>query len=536
MALRERPEAAAAAAAETYVLRSPNLRPDLDTLVSSTRTLEPAEFAGLASSAIDADVAAFSEGAKPATFGKRPLWPADVPAVWEGLLDADASYLGQHGLADLGGAYLKMIRQVTGGQLDRITPDVVFRRSVEEPLTHKAIDLTTYSFSFRVQQVMAGAVDRMRTRRREVLSSRAVLLEMAESGQSTIDRQWIGDFIRKAVAQFPEQYSAALRDAGFSANRAAVDPNSPDMREQMSGVRTMPGLAWSLERARTLARETTNGDKIAGRHPFAALILDPDPPLELDSIAVLTGLGLNIPLLRQRLYEWVRGYGDDDAAWHGALIGTAVIPRRRAGFDADGTTGPDFLDIDQDVLALATLIAARESSPPLSIGLFGDWGSGKTFFMNRLRRTVADLSAEARDARVMQRDHWFYKRIVQIEFNAWHYVEGNLWASMVEHILSNLRFSDEPEPTLTQTLQQHLIDKLGFAAEAASETEKKQQDAATKVTAAEAAVAAAKLEHDNKQKELQALSAESINRDFDLGGVWDAIAEALEPLGIVPAR
>lgn len=533
----ERPEVAAAAAAEVYLLRSPSLRPDLDTLVSSTRTLEPAKFATAALSAIDADVAACSEDAKPATFVKRPLWPADVPPMWEGLLDEYASYLGQHGLADLGAAYRDMIQQVSGGQFDRVTPNVVFRRWFEEPaeLTQKAIDLTAYSFSFRVQQVMASAVDRLRARRREALSSRAVLLEIAESGQSTIDRQWIGDFIRKAVAQFPEQYSAALRDTGFSANRARVDPNSPAMREQMSSVPTMPGLGWALERARTLARETTTDDKIAGRHLFAALILDPDPPHELGSMTVLTGLGLNIPLLRQRLYEWVRGYGDDDAAWHRALIGTAVIPRRRAGFDADGTTGPDFLDIDQDVLALATLIAARESSPPLSIGLFGDWGSGKTFFMNRLRRTVADLSAEARAARVMQRDHWFYKRIVQIEFNAWHYVEGNLWASMVEHILSNLRFSDEPEPTVTQTLQNHLIDKLGFATDAASETEKKQQDAATKVTAAEAAVAVAKMEHDNKQKELQALSAESIKRDFQLGGVTDAIVEALKPLGIVPA-
>ena len=36
----------------------------------------------------------------------------------------------------------------------------------------------------------------------------------------------------------------------------------------------------------------------------------------------------------------------------------------------------------------------------------------------------------------------FHKRIVQIEFNAWHYAEGNLWASLVEHILGNLRLAD----------------------------------------------------------------------------------------------
>ena len=33
----------------------------------------------------------------------------------------------------------------------------------------------------------------------------------------------------------------------------------------------------------------------------------------------------------------------------------------------------------------------------------------------------------------------FWKQIVQIEFNAWHYVEGDLWASLVEHVFSELR-------------------------------------------------------------------------------------------------
>jgi hypothetical protein len=48
----------------------------------------------------------------------------------------------------------------------------------------------------------------------------------------------------------------------------------------------------------------------------------------------------------------------------------------------------DLLDIRDEVEALATVIAARQIEPPLAIGLFGDWGTGKTFFMNRLEERI----------------------------------------------------------------------------------------------------------------------------------------------------
>src|SRR5690606_15569739 len=53
----------------------------------------------------------------------------------------------------------------------------------------------------------------------------------------------------------------------------------------------------------------------------------------------------------------------------------------------------------------------------------------KSFFMNRLRRFVGQLAGRG--------ESWC-KDIVQIEFNAWHYIESNLWASLVEHILTEL--------------------------------------------------------------------------------------------------
>jgi hypothetical protein len=49
----------------------------------------------------------------------------------------------------------------------------------------------------------------------------------------------------------------------------------------------------------------------------------------------------------------------------------------------------DPLGIRRDVETFAALLASKTREPPLSIGLFGPWGSsGKTTFLKRLRRAV----------------------------------------------------------------------------------------------------------------------------------------------------
>lgn len=119
----------------------------------------------------------------------------------------------------------------------------------------------------------------------------------------------------------------------------------------------------------------------------------------------------------------------------------------RPDYDADAYTRVDLLEIDDQVSALAYVIAAKQTQPPLAIGLFGEWGSGKTFFMKHLRRRVAELATGARAQNASERT--CRANIAQIEFNAWHYQEGDLWASLVDHILRNLRFGEnETEASL----------------------------------------------------------------------------------------
>jgi len=137
-----------------------------------------------------------------------------------------------------------------------------------------------------------------------------------------------------------------------------------------------------------------------------------------------------------------------------------------AGFATDYWDGRDLLDTEQDVNALASLVSAWSVEPPLSIGLFGDWGSGKSHFMRQMRKRVEKLSRSARKATdKKQKDIGYYKNIVQIEFNAWHYIEGNLWASLVDHIFANLRVTEKEPYNLVEKRRDQLMDDLGVKQE-----------------------------------------------------------------------
>ncbi len=115
----------------------------------------------------------------------------------------------------------------------------------------------------------------------------------------------------------------------------------------------------------------------------------------------------------------------------------------RPAFDTDTPHEPpghDCLDLSATVSAMANLIASPHLDGNLSLGVFGNWGSGKSFFMRRLRDAISQLSAlakrEAEQGSSEPPDYW--QNVVQIEFNAWHYVDANLWASLVSHLLEEL--------------------------------------------------------------------------------------------------
>jgi len=142
---------------------------------------------------------------------------------------------------------------------------------------------------------------------------------------------------------------------------------------------------------------------------------------------------------------------DEGAAWAAyAQRAPAVLA---PGFDADLPGGADLLGVSREVEAFAMLITGRETRTPLSIGVFGAWGSGKTYFMRALEDRVSELAAGARTSGDGRR----FGRIAQVRFNAWHYSESNIVASLVDNVLRNLRFGPtETEDELLERQQQAL--------------------------------------------------------------------------------
>ena len=94
----------------------------------------------------------------------------------------------------------------------------------------------------------------------------------------------------------------------------------------------------------------------------------------------------------------------------------------------------DCLDISADVDAFAKLISYKKSTMPLSIGLFGKWGSGKSFFMKELESKIKYYSEVQKN----NDSKTFCENVVHVRFNAWNYSDSNLWASLTYRIFEEI--------------------------------------------------------------------------------------------------
>jgi hypothetical protein len=129
-------------------------------------------------------------------------------------------------------------------------------------------------------------------------------------------------------------------------------------------------------------------------------------------------------------------------------------PSESVGFE-------DLIGISAEVDAFAYLIASRSLQPPLAVGLFGAWGSGKTYFMDAIQRRIDQLIQAEPIRDKPQHAVPFWKRIVQVEFNAWHYVEGDLWSSLVDHIFTQLNLaSEKTTDNQVEKRQRYLLEQL----------------------------------------------------------------------------
>lgn len=221
-------------------------------------------------------------------------------------------------------------------------------------------------------------------------------------------RTWLS---KKYPIEAPKWDALDARTFQHEGSAALGEPPTPTM-ERATEVRKQPRLPTSVaDDMASQAVPPASTDNARGHADAAATTAS--PPSSRDGSTQSSGRSTPPePLASSR---WDRPPFDNET------IGE-LIPLEK-----------DQLEMRDEVERLARLLAASDVKPPIAIGLFGRWGSGKSFFMGMLRHQIAALGTAARGTK-----NNYVANVAQITFNAWHYHDTDIWAGLALRIYEGL--------------------------------------------------------------------------------------------------
>ncbi|HSS75702.1 MAG TPA: P-loop NTPase fold protein [Thermoanaerobaculia bacterium] len=382
-----------------------------------------------------------------------------------------------------------------------------------------------WRFSDSARDVLKRARSLAEKSDRAGVTSSCLLFAFAEQAGPTFDTaRWVRDTLN-STGRYDEAFRTFLRDSSGDRTRQAASDGGALLGRASDNASQI--LVRALEISR---RVSTLSDSVHQRHLFAALLTTPDSDAAVPQIARsrLQRLGIDLASLQAEFRQFVRVQVDADenqAEWDAILVpvmsqAPAPPPKTApsapeppeppaedeelpsssepppasepppspepeskpastfvagtAGYAADfcGVGGtrpvPDHLGVDAMANLLADLIALRETKLPLAVGLFGNWGSGKSHFMNLMDRRLKALMDEEEKRPKVAPSKWCGE-IVPIYFNAWHYVDSNLWASLVSQIFESLFDHLSPKKGNELAEVQKLLEQASGATARAAE-------------------------------------------------------------------
>ncbi|GAB2185288.1 P-loop NTPase fold protein [Roseibium sp. LAB1] len=279
-------------------------------------------------------------------------------------------------------------------------------------------------------------------------------------GVTSHKQDWsLASFLRAVAMLRTTQDSSASIIKNNSAFTSSITdhPNWPAGQDGSLGTSR---LAEALRDAIKLREQTGGKDNFLGlRHALFSILVPAKPEEQLALYQMIAEAGSDPKKMAQDIADFCRQameLGEDQQpiekkqVWENTI--DSRLPRvlaldlqlqrseEIAAARSDDPWAGDIVDrsgAGSEAEAFASMICWKDFKPPIAVGVFGDWGSGKSFFMRLVhdaiqRRCTVKQRAEAAEERQ------FLDHVVQIRFNAWHYAETNLWASLVDHILTEL--------------------------------------------------------------------------------------------------
>ena len=331
-------------------------------------------------------------------------------------------------------------------------------------------------FSATANEVLARAWSLAERTNRGRITSSCLLFSMADHGTTPTPQ-----FVRTALNEngfYQTEFELFLKDGGPSKSKPVSLPGIP--------WRVTENAATTIGYARVIAASVTGSLEVHTRHLFAALITREAGGSVHDR---LKRLGVEPAELgaKFRQHLGVIAPQDNPSRWD-AVLGISQPSQATPVPDAaevvqqtglpfklnypiyltdspafgrrDGEPLDDSLDVRKYASHLAQLIAAKDTPMPLAIGLFGAWGAGKSHFMDLLDEQINTVTTNPGQT--------FHKKIVHIRFNAWHYLDTNLWANLVSEIFDRLfsSISEDEEQQKLENLKNRLAEQSALAAEA----------------------------------------------------------------------
>jgi len=278
-----------------------------------------------------------------------------------------------------------------------------------------------------------------------VVDAQALLVAIQILGRRSRFSRWSTHFQNAVLRQ-----DVVPTDLDPPALNAIVERAQARGGEPVEGILQWDAVEVLAEASRLRQATNATESEIGVRHITAAYFLTQAGHAALRAQGFLEQYGELRARMAAAMSEILADYlGDSIEAWRPIIERIAQDPPKvrlkatevRPDYSSDtvNLSGGDPLDATRDARALADVILLKAARPPLALGVFGPWGSGKSTLVRRLQAEIRQQLEAERAQPSEAGELGRVRNAIQIEFSAWSFADSeNLWAALTAEVFDQL--------------------------------------------------------------------------------------------------